>query len=483
MHILAALVLLHVGHLEQAASLPADGNGAVVGHLAAHLGVEGGLVQHHDGLHAGHQLLSLLVLHHQGHHLGVGDGVRLPGLPGPLALLLHELAEALLIQGHPLLGHHLHGQVHGEAVGVVELEGVGSGEDLLALGLVALQHITEDLQAAVDGLGKVLLLHPDDLGDIILPLPQLGVVALVLVDDGVAHLVEEGLVDAQQLAVAGGPAEQAAEHIAPALVGGQHAVADHEGGGADVVGDHPEGHILLVALAVPGPGDFADLVGDVHDGVHIEQGGHVLAHAGQPLQAHAGVDVLLLELGVVALPVVVELGEDDVPHLDIPVAVAAHGAAGLAAAPLGPPVVVDLRAGAAGTGAVLPEVVLLAELEDAVGGDADLLIPDAEGLVVGGGGLIALEDGGVEAVRVQTHPLRAGQELPGPGDGLALEVVPEGEVAQHLKVGAVAGGLADVLDVAGADALLAGADPVAGGLLLPGEPGLHGGHAGVDEQQ
>ena len=61
---------------------------------------------------------------------------------------------------------------------------------------------------------------PDDLGDIILPLPQLGVVALVLVDDGVAHLVEEGLVDAQQLAVAGGPAEQAAEHIAPALVGG-----------------------------------------------------------------------------------------------------------------------------------------------------------------------------------------------------------------------------------------------------------------------
>ena len=33
------------------------------------------------------------------------------------------------------------------------------------------------------------------------------------------------------------------------------------------------------------------------------------------------------------------------------------------------------------------------------------------------------------------------------------------------------------------DALLAGADPVAGGLLLPGEPGLHGRHAGVDQQQ
>ena len=31
--------------------------------------VEGGLVQHHDALHAGHELLGLLVLHHQGHHL------------------------------------------------------------------------------------------------------------------------------------------------------------------------------------------------------------------------------------------------------------------------------------------------------------------------------------------------------------------------------------------------------------------------------
>ena len=358
---------------------PLGGEHAVVAHLAAHLGVEGGLVQHHDALHAGHQLLGLLVLHHQGHHAGAVDGgvvvahklglghvlaelhagpaqvaQGLPGLAGPLLLLLHQLLEALLVHGHALLGHHLHGQVDGEAVGVVQLEGVGAGEDLLPLGLVLLQHVVEDLQAAVDGAGEVLLLGADDLGDIVLPLPQLGVVALVLVDDGVAHLIEEGVVDAQQLAVAGGPAEEPAEHVAPALVGGEHAVADHEHGGADVVGDHPEGHVLGGGLAVVGVGDLGHLVGDVHDGVHVEEGGHVLAHAGQPLQAHAGVDVLLLQLGVVALPVVVKLGEHDVPHLDIAVAVAAHGAARLAAAPLGAPVVVDLGAGAAGAGAVMP---------------------------------------------------------------------------------------------------------------------------------
>ena len=46
---------------------------------------------------------------------------------------------------------------------------------------------------------------------------------------------------------------------------------------------------------------------------------------GQTLQTHAGVDVLLGQLGVVALAVVVELGEDVVPDLHIAVAVAADG--------------------------------------------------------------------------------------------------------------------------------------------------------------
>jgi len=125
---------------------------------------------------------------------------------------------------------------------------------------------------------------------------------------------------------------------------------------------------------------------------------------------------------------------------------------------------------------VLPEVVLLAEAEDLLGGDADLVMPDVPCLV------IALVHGGIQPVGLQAHPLRAGQELPAPGDGLMLEVVAEGEIAQHFEIRTVAGGLAHVLDVAGADALLARTHPLAGRLLLALEPGLHGGHAGVDEQ-
>ena len=243
-----------------------------------------------------------------------------------------------------------------------------------------------------------------------------------------------------------------------------------------MVGDDAQAHVPLIALAVVGAGKLGHLVGDVHNGVHVKQAIHVLAHAGQTLQTHAGVDVLLLQLGIVVVAVVVELTEHVVPDLNIAVAVAAHGAAGLAAAVLRAAVIVDLGAGAAGAGAVLPEVVLLAEAEDLLGGDADLIVPNVPRLV------IALIDGGIQAVGLQAHPLGTGQELPAPGDGLVLEVVAEGEVAQHLKIGAVTGGLAHVLNVAGTDALLTGADAAAGRLLLALEPGLHGGHAGIDQQ-
>ena len=64
-----------------------------------------------------------------------------------------------------------------------------------------------------------------------------------------------------------------------------------------------------------------------------------------------------------------------------------------------------------------------------------------------------------------------------------LEVIAEGEVAQHFKISAVARGFAYILNVAGADALLAGAHAAARRLLLTLEIGLHGGHAGVYEKK
>ena len=257
---------------------------------------------------------------------------------------------------------------------------------------------------------KLSLLKGDDLLDGLPLFGELGVSLLVLLDHRVHQVLQKGPLDAQQPAVAGGPAQQPPQHVAPALVGGQHAVADHEHGGADVVGDHPEGHVALLVLPVAHPGDLHDLLHDVLHRVHQEQVVHPLHDASQALQSHAGVDVLLLELAVVPLAVVVKLGEHQVPDLHIPVAVAAHAAGGLAAAVLLPPVEVDLRAGAAGAGAVLPEVVLLAQALHVALRHADLFRPDVPGLVV------VLVDGDVQ--KLLRHLEHLGEELPGPGDGL-----------------------------------------------------------------
>ena len=173
---------------------------------------------------------------------------RLPGLSGPLLLLLHQLTETLLVNGQALVGRHLDGQVDGEAEGVVQAERVGAGEHLLALGLVLRQQIGEDLHAAVDGAGKVLLLGADDLGDIALFLTHIRVFALIDLHDGIHHLIKEGVVHAQELAVPGSPPQQAAHDIAAPLVGGQDAVADHEDGGPDMVGDHAQGDVARFSL-------------------------------------------------------------------------------------------------------------------------------------------------------------------------------------------------------------------------------------------
>ena len=91
-----------------------------------------------------------------------------------------------------------------------------------------------------------------------------------------------------------------------------------------------------------------------------------------------------------------------------------------------------------------------------------------------------------------------GDEFPGPVDGLLLEVIAEGPVAEHLEEGVVVGVEADVFEVvvfaAGADALLGvgGAGVAAGdgagpfgnvGGALAEEDGHELVHAGVGEEQ
>ena len=80
-----------------------------------------------------------------------------------------------------------------------------------------------------------------------------------------------------------------------------------------------------------------------------------------------------------------------------------------------------------------------------------------------------------------------GHELPGEGDRVALEVVAEGEVAEHLEEGVVPLGVAHLLEVvvlaAGADALLAGDGALVVAWFHAEKGPLELVHPGVGEQQ
>ncbi len=140
----------------------------------------------------------------------------------------------------------------------------------------------------------------------------------------------------------------------------------------------------------------------------------------------------------------------------------------------------DLRAGTARTGvARRPEIVASGDADDLVVGEARHLLPDAVGV------LVVVIDGhqqplGVEAVHL-------GDQLPRQRDRPLLEVVAEGEVAEHLEEGVMPRRVADVVQVvvlaAGAHALLRGRCPRIGTRLLAGEHVLERHHAGRGEHQ
>src|SRR5690606_8165439 len=151
---------------------------------------------------------------------------------------------------------------------------------------------------------------------------------------------KEHAVGTQLVAVAQGAANDAAQHIAAALVGGQHPVHHQKGSGADMVGKHLEGGVIQVAGAGGRDGGANQRLEEVDLVVAVD----VLQHCGDALQPHPGIHAGLGQgvHGAAAVPVV--LHEDIVPDFDIAVAVLL-GTAGGAAPDLGAVVVEDLGTG------------------------------------------------------------------------------------------------------------------------------------------
>ena len=131
------------------------------------------------------------------------------------------------------------------------------------------------------------------------------------------HGVEERLFLAEHPTVTQSAADDPAQHVAAAFVGRQHAVDDQETARADMIGDHAQRLVFQIA----GIGQARRFGDQALEQVDLVIRMHVLQHRGEALQAHAGVDARRRQRRQRAVGGAVELHEDEIPDLDVAVAV------------------------------------------------------------------------------------------------------------------------------------------------------------------
>ena len=230
--------------------------------------------------------------------------------------------------------------------------------------------------------------------------------------------------------------------------------------------------ILRVEIHVGSAGDLLQLTEDGtediravvrHAAGEVREALGALHHGAGALEAHAGVHMPRGQVAEAAVAFGVVLNEHEVPDLDAAVAVLVHERALRVA--LRGEIHVQLGAGTAGAGfAHHPEVVVHVAVHHMhlrihpLGGEQRS--PSVIGLLVElpgvAGRLIRAVHSGVQTLHREAPAFH--DQLPGPADGLFLEIIAEGPVAQHLEEGVVVAVLTHILQVivlaAGTNALL-----------------------------
>src|SRR5438132_4293335 len=284
----------------------------------------------------------------------------------------------------------------------------------------------------------------------------------------------------EQSPIPSGPPVDPPQHIPATFVRGKDAVRHHEHHPPQVIRDDPHRTVVIPACPVTLACRFLDRAENRLEEIAFVVAVHSLRQGGQSLQPHPGVNARLGERFENAFAVTVILHEDQVPDLQIPVAVAPDRAGRLAAAQHCSLINQDLGTGAARTGvAHLPEIIFLPHPNDPTGRYTDHPFPEAMGLIV----LAKHRDPEL----VLRQPDHACQKVPREPDGVLLEVIPERKIPEHLEERMMASGIADVLQVimlaACPQALLYRHRPLVGASLLAQEHALELVHAGIGEQE
>ena len=153
-----------------------------------------------------------------------------------------------------------------------------------------------------------------------------------------------------------GTAQNAAQYIAAAFVGRKHAVGNHKGNAADMVGNNLQGYVGLFILAVFYAGNLSGVFNNREDKVGFKVGRLALQYGSKAFKACAGINVFIGKRGVSTVFMLVILGKYQVPDFKETIAVAAGFAVRPAAAAFFAHINVQLAVRSARAAAGFPEV-------------------------------------------------------------------------------------------------------------------------------
>ena len=223
-----------------------------VAHLAAHFGIERGLVENNEHIVAGLSRFDLNAVLVKRKHLGfgrlkrvvahefvvvarkehVGGNLELACGASLVLLLKHAGFKTFGVDRQTALTAHVSREVHRETVGVVQLKGDVAGQHaVLAFG----HGFIKDLHTVGERLQEAFFFRADHFGDLRILDFRIDVAHFAC--KRFDQLIEEQTAGTQLVAVTDRAAADAADHISAAFVAGLDAVGNGKAAGTDVVGN------------------------------------------------------------------------------------------------------------------------------------------------------------------------------------------------------------------------------------------------------
>ena len=261
------------------------------------------MVQHHLAGFARFQTLHLRPIANKSHDRASGCGVfiateidaafqfhgvtqvyaELARRTGAVALRFHGGREAGFVDGEAAFTCHVRSEVHGETVGVVQLEYGFAGD---SSAFQRRNGAFEQGHAVDQCFGEALFFLAQHPGHVVASRAQFRV-GLAHDSVEICHQVrEERLRLAQLVAVTNGATNDATQDVAAAFIGGQYAIGDEEAAGADVVCDNAQARAGGIGAARHALRRLQQRLEQVDVVVAV----HALHDGADALEAHAGVD-------------------------------------------------------------------------------------------------------------------------------------------------------------------------------------------------